>query len=216
MENNKKNDSILQSLKAFSDFSSENKNKNESSMSVTKAQGFLYSVVSSPCLVEPSDWVITVFSCIPEFESLEHQEKVIEAVLDLYNSIKERLSSHSKENMCLWGESGQIIDIDEASDYMLFEFCSGYIKGYVLDPILKDTFMDLPDLSLSFFLSVLKLCENKNTELNPAVSGEEDKRNITGKMRKAFQALLLDNYITWSQAQKLNLHNSYFGASSEE
>jgi yecA family protein len=211
LEANPKNDVILPSLKIFSDFLIDNKGKNKLSMDVTMVQGFLYAVISAPCFVVPNDWMIAIFGEIPEFESLEAQEKTITAVLDLYNSIENRLSSHSKDNMYLWGRSGQMISLDDASDRMMFDFCVGYTKGYLLDPMVKDLVVDLPDHFLLFFLSVIKLCEERDGTETAVVDSK-----IDADTRNTLQHLLLENYITWSEAHKSNLQNSYFAISSDK
>jgi yecA family protein len=194
-----KKDNLSQdAIALLSVFLIENKKKNENSMNINMVQGFLYALISSPCLIMPSDWMFVIFGGVPTFQSVEQNKKTITAILSLYNSIKNKLLFTNKKDLSLWLENGQNINLNDANNLMLFDFCSGYVKGYLLDPILRDTCLELPDLSFAFFLSLIKLAMDKNTDL------------INNEMKKALQGMIVENYKTWSEVRKLNLYKTYF------
>lgn len=202
MENMKKNEDFLKDLITVDNFLASN--KNEFGMNITMVHGFLYSMISSPCMIMPSDWMFVIFGGIPEFESLKQHKEVDKAILALHDFVKEKLLLRSKDDLYVWGNNGQLISLEKASDMMLTEFCSGYVKGYLLDPILKNAFIKLPDLTLSFFLATIKL---------GADSKGKTRKNINDDMRKTLQGLLIENYITWSEMHKMNLAKTYFSSS---
>ena len=106
MENNEEKTDILLDVKILSDFLGINKNKNKFGMNVTMVQGFLYSLVTLPCLIMPSDWMYVIFGGFPEFQSTDQHEKTIAAILQLHNCIKDRLLLGNKADLFLWEEGG--------------------------------------------------------------------------------------------------------------
>lgn len=214
MKNIKKED-ILLDLTTLSNFLIENKIKNEHGMNITMVNGFLYSVVSSPCLIMASDWLFIIFGGFPEFQSVKQQEKVYAAALALYAYIANCLASNNKGDLSFWVNNGKTVDLNIASDSILVDFCAGYIKGYLLDPILKKIFSKMPDLSLAFFLAIVRLgvTSGKNSGSSPFRSKKNKSTSqniITEEMRKSLQYLIAENYLVWLELRKLNLPKTYF------
>jgi len=215
MKNIKKKEDILSDLVILNNFLIENKVKNKCGMNITMVNGFLYSLVSSPCLIMPSDWLFIIFGGFPEFQSVKQQEKVYVSALALHAYISNYLASHNKNGLSLWITDGKIVDLNMASDSVLVDFCSGYIKGYLMDPILKNLFSKIPDLSLAFFLAIVKL--GVTTEKDIKLSSFHFKKNkitprgiINEKIRGALQYLIAENYLIWLELRNLNLPKTYF------
>ncbi|MEI8055355.1 MAG: UPF0149 family protein [bacterium] len=187
-------------IAVFSDFLAESRCSNNLCMNVTMAQGLLYAVVSSPCLIKPSDWTILLFGGIPEFQSIEQQKDIYEIVLSLYARIASELAlGHKKTDLFLWTEHGRNVDLQEASSRQLVDFCSGYVKGYLLDPILRKTFADVPDASLAFFIYIIKL-----SAASGSVAGM-NKDDIDKAARRILRHVMVDNYLNWLEIKKLNI-----------
>jgi yecA family protein len=188
-------ESKISKVVAFSDFLVESRYRNEFCMNITMVQGLLYAVVSSPCLVMPSDWTALIFGGIPEFQSIEQQKDMYETALVLYTRVESELALCDKRtDLLLWVEYGHKISLQTATNRQLVDFCSGYVKGYLLDPILRKTFADIPDLSLAFFISIIQL---------GAAKGKLS--DIDEVMRKTLQHVMLENYLNWLEVKKLNL-----------
>ncbi|CAL7959647.1 hypothetical protein GAMM_110029 [Gammaproteobacteria bacterium] len=190
-----KPESKTSKILALGDFLTESRYRNEFCMNITMTQGLLYAVASSPCLSMPSDWTALIFGGIPEFQSIEQQKDIYEAALALYAHIGSELAlGHKKTDLSLWIEYGREVDLQTASNRQLIDFCSGYVKGYLLDPILRKTFADIPDLSFAFFISIIKLGTAKG-KLS----------DIDEVMRKTLQHIMVENYLNWLGVRKLNL-----------
>lgn len=199
MQSEQTND-ILQDLRLFSNFLTENSSRNQHGLNITMTQGFLYSMIASPCIIMPSDWLFVIFGGFPEFKEVKQQEQIYVAALALHDFVKNRLTTATKADLRLWRPSGTMVDLKSATDATIVDFCAGYVKGYLLDPILKDSFVDLPDLSLAFFLAVI----------NVGTSTTEQEQKIDNNMRETLGHMIVDNYTNWSQFHQLNLSKTYF------
>lgn len=197
---NTQSEDLSQSLTSLSKFLLANQNNNEHGMNITMTHGFLYSMISSPCSILPTDWMFVIFGGLPKFQSIEQQQEIYTATLALHDAVNNQLLLGSKTNLFLWVDDGQIIDIYLADDKVIANFCSGYVKGYILDPILKEALMKLGEPSLSFFLALIKLAitpSDSNDRLN---SGADEKnpetlvRNVDSDMRKTLQCIMAENY----------------------
>ena len=147
MGNLKNGSEVSQNLKSLSDFLAFNKTNNEFGMNATMFHGFLYALISSPIVIMPNDWMYVLFGGFPEFQSVEQQREVYESALALHGFVKLKLDAHEREGLLIWEDNAGEIDLMIASDSVLSDFCTGYVKGYLLDPVVKDTFIELPDLS---------------------------------------------------------------------
>lgn len=205
MQDNKTND-IAQDLMVLSNFLIENKNVNHHGMNITMTHGFLYSMIASPCIIMPSDWLFVIFGGFPEFKDVKQQEQIYVAALALHDFVKNRLTTATKADLCLWQPSGAMVNLKLATDATIVDFCAGYVKGYLLDPILKDSFADLPDLSLAFFLAVI----------NVGTSTAEQTQKIDNNMRETLCHMIVDNYTNWSQFHQLNLGKTYFQLKAQD
>jgi len=206
MEKLQNKNNISQDLKVLGNFLIANKNKNNSGMNTTMFHGFLYAIISSPITIMPNDWLYVLFGGFPEFQSTKDQKEVYEAALTLYGFVKLKLNSHTRTDLLIWQDDGTEVDLMTATDPMLVDFCTGYIKGYLLDPVVKDTFVELPDLSLAFFLAIIKL--GTNTTKSTKVSSEKSK--IDTSMRIALQNLMVENHINWEKIRDLHFRKTYF------
>ncbi len=183
-------------LAILGDFLIENKQRNEFGMNITMVQGFLYAIASAPCPISPGEWTVFIFGGIPEFQSMEQQKDIYEAALALYAYIESKLALvDRKSDLFLWIKDGLAINLRLANNRHLIDFCSGYVKGYLLDPILKKTFADIPDLSLAYFMSIIKLAADNDKKLS----------DIDEVMRKTLQHLMVENYLNWIELRRANL-----------
>jgi len=194
-EENKTQDNLNKNLLILNKFLLTNKNKQ--AMNLTMVHGLLYSIASSPCLIMPSDWTLVIFGGIPSFESIKHQKTVIDAVLFLYDHVRNCLSSGNENKLLLWIDQNKPVDFVKTTNNSVVNFCSGYIKGYFLDPILMDTFNNIPDISLAFILSLIQL-------------GSSNKESINDEMKKALRRVMLENYNKWIDVRELNIAKTYF------
>ena len=198
MTNNKHE---LEAIKVFSEYLRTNKEKNVVGMNIATVQGFFYALLTFPCAIQPCDWFYIIFGGFPEFKSVEQQEKIMAIAMLLRKSVKDNLELGHKYNLSFWQEE-KLVQLNDASDLVLSDFCSGYVKGYLLDPVLHEVSEEMPDLSFAFFLSIVKQCDE-----NAATGQSSDINEI---MRQTLQGIIIDNYNLWFEARGLNLPVTYF------
>jgi yecA family protein len=170
-----------------------NKKENKNSMNITMAQGFFYALSSCPCIIMPTDWMLVLFGGIPIFSSIEEQKKISIVATNLYNFIVKNLLAKNKEQLLFWTNDGILIDITNATNHTIVDFCVGYIKGYLLDPIINNAITKTPDILLNFLLALIKLGSKKN---NIAISIEN---------KKMLELAITQNYENWTNTRKLHL-----------
>ena len=198
MANNKHELEVLAAIKVFSEHLRANKEKNSFGMNIAMVQGFFCALLTLPCAIQPCDWLYVIFGGFSEFKSVEQQEKIMAIAMLLRKAVKDNLELGHKYNLSFWQAEG-MVQLNDASDLVLSDFCSGYVKGYLLDPVLQDVSEDLPDLSLAFFLAMVKVCDKA-----------EQKSSVNEIMRQTLQGLIIDNYNLWAETRGLNLPVTYF------
>lgn len=196
----------IANLKILNDFLVKNKTKNKNGMGLAMIQGFFYATVSAPCILMPGDWLFVIFGGIPTFQTLEEQHAVYMAAIALHADVQKQLATQNKAHLKIWLDGGKLQGLAEVSDSVIVDFCSGYVKGYLLDPILQKTCLQIPDPAFAFIMSLIKI-GSVNTAA--AKDNANKKSNIDENIRKTLQIFLLDVYLNWAEFHKLCLFKSY-------
>ena len=187
------------------DFLADNRYKNPQSMTLPMLYGFLCAVASSPCFIFPADWQLVALGGAPNFNSDQQEAEIIATIGHLHNLVALELSRSSKIELYVWNDnepSKPFVGFSNANNSVFTEFSSGYIKGYLLDPILKKLAANRTDLSLSFFISIIKLLENQSTKaVNDLVSDDV--------MVTSLQLLVKSNYLSWIEIRKFGIPATY-------
>lgn len=104
----------------------------EDALNIDQLGGFLWSVVASPIILQPDDWLPVIFGDVKEdglekspFESSEQAERVLAIIRQLYQQANEQLAA-SKTPLTLTG----VFSEDETITKPLSDWCQGLLMGY--------------------------------------------------------------------------------------
>ena len=100
-------------------------------LSYHELQGFLFAVVAAPDVVPPSEWLRIVFGDhdVPAPESPEEAERLMTALMGLYNELAGQIAGGSPDLPADCGFRDPVLaNLDE--DAPVSHWCRGFIQGH--------------------------------------------------------------------------------------
>lgn len=176
-------------------------------LNLTRLHGFLCAIISSPTIVKPAEWTSILLGNTPDFDSIMQAERVMDLILELYQQISAQLRGVEPFELLLW-DGNKYQDLQDCSEWLLEDWCYGYLEGIKLDPL-----WETDSHALSMLTPFRLFSERKKTKQLVAL-GESPEVNPNNtecmqQYRKYLADFVQDNYAYWLNERKeeIRLHH---------
>ncbi len=142
----------------------------QEALSIEEAHGYMAGLICGPEVVHPSVWLSTIFNGSAEFDSLEHEERIIENLIRLYNSTVKSIQAEEVFSELYYPlhptRTGKDINFDLIQDW-----CDAFMVGAA-----DDEWAEIEDFQMIIFpimissvgddeAPMLKFCEMRESSV---------------------------------------------------
>ncbi len=172
-------------------------------LNLTRVHGFLTAIITTPTLVKPVDWTPVILGNESNFHSLDHAEKVMDLILELYRQISCQLRGIEPYQLLLWDGAERKME-ETCSETLLQEWCIGYLSAIKLDP-LWETDKNAVSMLEPFSLFSTRPSFNQNNSDNK----DQHPYGCMMQYRRHLRDFVEDNYAYWlnEREEEIRLNN---------
>lgn len=167
--------------------------KPEERLTASEIHGLICGIVSSPNVIMPKHWMPLIIGSNPDFESIDEANEVMQIVTRINNAISYDLHNENDVDMPLL-EDELIYNYNTASDQLISEWCSGYLRATTFEPLWNkdNSILLLPFAVLSGEFDLTKLIDNNSQAI-------EDDTEYKEQLRDELMDYIYDVFYFWEE-----------------